>query len=618
MKKPRLQKKFKNPFASLRHTRFSMVNLAVFIIVFGSIGSYLIYTSLAATITKTWDTQADLQGGTLISTVATADGHLTLTPSAVSTTYSFQRNLVESGTQVMEGCAAGDINGDGKDDLVLAGDSYLAWYDQPAWTKHVIDTSSTGRGFGAGAETMVYDINGDGRNDVVAGDQATLQELWYENTGTGWVKHVMYSGSKFHNIAFGDFNGNGKIAAIGVDQYSSTKTILLLTPGADITQPWNVTTVATGNYMGMAEGDINGDGKLDFVSGRSWFRNNGGNPATFTRFSFTNMVTSGTDYGGGYTAAYFTDYSEVQLLDLNGDGKLDIFAVIFAESQEGHVYSFTQPADPTQLWTATDVDNGPMYAIHSELAANYDGSGKPQIMVGESNQGGFGFPPKSGGPSSIYMYKLTDGSPDNAANWQKTTIDTIGTHEAALGDFNSDGKPDFTGHFENTTAANAQFHYWINNTTVTSTYPATGTAVYSLDAGADSTFSNLVPTDSQPTGTSISYDLRTSPDNATWSAWTPSASIASLPSGRYLQLRATLSTTDSATTPSIDKLSVDYAGVSAPPVPGDANGDGRVDVTDLSMLLSNYGSTTNTTCDFDGSGKVDIFDLSILLSHYGQ
>lgn len=57
-----------------------------------------------------------------------------------------------------------------------------------------------------------------------------------------------------------------------------------------------------------------------------------------------------------------------------------------------------------------------------------------------------------------------------------------------------------------------------------------------------------------------------------------------------------------------------------PPVtpgkPGDLNGDNKVNITDLSMLLSAWNSS-NAKADINGSGKVDIIDLSILLSHWG-
>jgi hypothetical protein len=55
-------------------------------------------------------------------------------------------------------------------------------------------------------------------------------------------------------------------------------------------------------------------------------------------------------------------------------------------------------------------------------------------------------------------------------------------------------------------------------------------------------------------------------------------------------------------------------------LPGDANGDGRVDINDLTIVLANYGQTgTNwNEGDFTGSGTVDINDLTIVLAHYNQ
>lgn len=50
--------------------------------------------------------------------------------------------------------------------------------------------------------------------------------------------------------------------------------------------------------------------------------------------------------------------------------------------------------------------------------------------------------------------------------------------------------------------------------------------------------------------------------------------------------------------------------------PGDLNGDNNVDITDLSILLSNY-NTTNSVADINKDGTVNILDLSILLSNYG-
>jgi formylglycine-generating enzyme required for sulfatase activity len=55
------------------------------------------------------------------------------------------------------------------------------------------------------------------------------------------------------------------------------------------------------------------------------------------------------------------------------------------------------------------------------------------------------------------------------------------------------------------------------------------------------------------------------------------------------------------------------------PEPGDANGDGRVDINDLTIVLTNYNKTGMAWSqgDFTGDGKVDINDLTIVLTNYG-
>ena len=57
-----------------------------------------------------------------------------------------------------------------------------------------------------------------------------------------------------------------------------------------------------------------------------------------------------------------------------------------------------------------------------------------------------------------------------------------------------------------------------------------------------------------------------------------------------------------------------------PAVPGDANLDGKVDINDLTIVLSHYNQTGMSwgTGDFVGDGTVDINDLTIVLSHYNQ
>ena len=55
-------------------------------------------------------------------------------------------------------------------------------------------------------------------------------------------------------------------------------------------------------------------------------------------------------------------------------------------------------------------------------------------------------------------------------------------------------------------------------------------------------------------------------------------------------------------------------------LPGDANLDGKVDINDLTIVLSNYNHSGQTwgTGDFTGDGQVDINDLTIVLSNYNH
>ena len=59
-----------------------------------------------------------------------------------------------------------------------------------------------------------------------------------------------------------------------------------------------------------------------------------------------------------------------------------------------------------------------------------------------------------------------------------------------------------------------------------------------------------------------------------------------------------------------------------PTLPGDANVDGKVDINDLSRVLTNYDQSTGANGwklgDFNNDGKVDINDLSVVLTNYDR
>lgn len=90
----------------------------------------------------------------------------------------------------------------------------------------------------------------------------------------------------------------------------------------------------------------------------------------------------------------------------------------------------------------------------------------------------------------------------------------------------------------------------------TANYPSSGTITLPFDAGGTASWDGVTPVQTTPDGTSISYQYRSSTDNTNWSAWT--SILSSVPQGRYFQLKAALSTTNSSATPDIDKITLNY------------------------------------------------------------
>ena len=390
--------------------------------------------------------------------------------SASRTAYLFVPHAIPTAPydQVERANKAADVNGDGRPDLIVAGEKFLVWYENPSWTPHLILKGI----FGIASLVAVRDLNGDGRLDVIVGqtvrNAAVVRQMaWFENLASGWVRHSLSTKQNCHHLAFGDLNEDGRedIACGG----GSNEYVFWLERPANVANLWPDHVLDNRSTWGAKLADIDRDGHLDLVSGRDWYRNPGpgGSQTNWQRYPYTLRADT-AKHNTGWAAKKFNDYEESAVLDLNADGRLDIVAAMFSGSPEGEVSAFLAPPDPRSIWQEVRIDRGPLFSVHTLAAADYDRSGRVQIAVGEMAWAGYSFG-HNPGTADIFVYRLS-GPASDPASWTRTTIasDDIGTHAADAIDIDGDGDLDLASGEENSgpgnPVQNGRPRWWENQT----------------------------------------------------------------------------------------------------------------------------------------------------------
>jgi hypothetical protein len=286
---------------------------------------------------------------------------------------SFNEYLIDDDTHGTSSILMCDIDGDGKTDLVASviEENSMVWFRNEGgmpiqWTKHVIDHT-----FSAAWGVYAADIDGDGHTDVLGASQGDNQVAWWRNSGASpitWEKHIIRANLPFaHEVYAVDFDSDGHTDVFAAA--SDCNRILWWRNNGENPITWTEQTIDS-TFTGAKSvrvGDIDGDGDNDVVGAAinnkqiAWWRNEGGNPITWTK-----QLTDSSFFGA----------HRVQIIDIDKDGHPDILGAAILGNQ---IAWWRNNGDSTITWTK-QIIGSEFFHVCIALAVDLDLDGDLDVL----------------------------------------------------------------------------------------------------------------------------------------------------------------------------------------------------------------------------------------------
>ena len=331
---------------------------------------------------------------------------------------------------------SGDFNADGKTDLTVGaygfssniGRAYLFYNDgsipTTAATADVIITATNYDNFGI--SLAAGDMNSDGKTDIIAGADSYAggsgtgrAYIFYadgtNNFGTAACTgsaptacsvgnaDVIITGeasSQFGNpLTSGDFNADGKTdLAVGARGYSTNtgRVYLFYNDGSIPTTAATADVIITGEAssqfgVAMSAGDWNADGRIDLAVGGTQYSSNTGRTYIFyndgsipTTAATADVIITTSEGTFNYFGCSLTSG------DWNADGKTDLAVGAYGySSYTGRAYIFYNDGSiPTTTASADVIIQGETtsnYFGYSLASGDFNADGKTDLAVGAQN-----------------------------------------------------------------------------------------------------------------------------------------------------------------------------------------------------------------------------------------